>query len=149
MSDVRAVESLIAEYAELIDTGDLAGVGELFAAGVFIQGDRGRYSGREEVERMFRDLVILYEDGTPRTHHVTTNLVIDVDEFSGTAGARSYVTVLQGVPGAPLQPIAAGRYRDRFARHDGRWRFAERRTDLRLFGDVSRHLRPQSPSPQA
>jgi hypothetical protein len=85
--------------------------------------------------------VILYEDGTPRTQHVTTNVVVDVDEPAGTATARSRVTVFQAVPGLPLQPIAAGRYRDRFQRHDRRWRFAERRTDVHLVGDVSHHLR--------
>lgn len=92
---------------------------------------------------IFRDLVILYDDGTPRTHHVTTNLFIDVDESAGIATARSSVTVFQAVNDLPLQPIAAGRYRDRFERHDGRSHFAERQTDVRLIGDVSRHLRPR------
>jgi ketosteroid isomerase-like protein len=142
MPDTRPVENLIAEFAELVDTGDFTGLGELFADGVIIQGGDNRFSGREAVEKMFRDLVILYDDGTPRTHHVTTNLFIDVDESAGTATARSNVTVFQAVSDMPLQPIAAGRYRDRFERHDSRWHFAERRTDVHLIGDVSRHLRP-------
>jgi hypothetical protein len=44
------------------------------------------------------------------------------------------------VAGAPLQPIVAGRYLDRFARVDGAWRFAERRILVDLVGDLSRHL---------
>ncbi len=98
---------------------------------------------------MLHDRTIRYEDGTPRTHHVTTNFIITTDDrtesatTTTTATARSYVTVFQAVPGLlPLQPIAAGRYRDRFACHDGRWRFAERHVDIHLTGDVSHHLRP-------
>lgn len=142
MYDSRAVENLIAEYAERVDSGDFAGVGELFADGVFIQAGGGRVSGHEAVERMLRDHVILYDDGTPRTQHVTTNLFVDVDASTGSATARSNVTIFQAVGDLPLQPIAAGHYRDRFELHGSRWHFAERRADVRLIGDVSRHLRP-------
>ncbi|MFD7923431.1 nuclear transport factor 2 family protein [Streptomyces sp. NPDC059740] len=134
-----AIFRLIAEYAELVDTGDFAGVGALFADAVFI-GSGAPVRGRE-VEQMLRDTVILHEDGTPRTHHATTNLHVDVDEEAGTGTARSYVTVFQALPGFPLQPVAAGRYLDRFACRDGRWRFTERQVRIHLVGDVSRHLR--------
>jgi 3-phenylpropionate/cinnamic acid dioxygenase small subunit len=82
----------------------------------------------------------MHEDGTPRTKHVTTNVLIEVDDVAGTAVARSYFTVLQAAEGLGLQTIVAGRYRDRFERHDGEWRFAERRFTTDLIGDVSRHL---------
>ncbi|MFI7386616.1 nuclear transport factor 2 family protein [Streptomyces sp. NPDC049813] len=140
-ADTTAISHLITRYAELVDTGDLAGVNALFAEGAFT-GRGGTVHGRDGgVERMLRETVILYEDGTPRTHHVTTNIAIDVDEPADTATARSYVTVFQAAPGFPLQPVAAGRYRDRFARRDGQWRFAERQVDIHLVGDVSHHLR--------
>jgi hypothetical protein len=48
---------------------------------------------------------------------------------------------LQALPGLSLQPVASGRYHDRFERRDGQWRFAERRVHVDLVGDVSRHLR--------
>ncbi|MBC2874165.1 MULTISPECIES: nuclear transport factor 2 family protein [Streptomyces] len=136
----RAVENLIARYAELVDDGDFAGLGHLLADAVFL-GSGEPVSGREAIERMFRDTVIVHADGTPRTQHAVTNIAVEVDERAGTAVARSYVTVLQAPPGLPLRPIAAGRYHDRFERHDGRWRFAERRVRIHLAGDVSRHLR--------
>lgn len=139
--DTAVITDLIARYAELVDTGDFGGVGELFADAVFI-GSGAPVRGREAVETMLRDSVILYEDGTPRTHHATTNLAVEVDQDTGTAAARSYVTVFQSVPGFPLQPVAAGRYSDRFARRDGRWRFTERRVRIHLVGDISHHLRP-------
>jgi 3-phenylpropionate/cinnamic acid dioxygenase small subunit len=98
-------------------------------------------SGRDAVEKMLRDNLVVYDDGTPRTKHVTTNVAIEVDEEAGTAVARSYFTVLQALPDLALQPIVSGRYRDRFERHEGRWRFVERRVQTDLVGDVSGHLR--------
>ncbi|GAA4611350.1 nuclear transport factor 2 family protein [Actinoallomurus liliacearum] len=139
-SSHRTIENLIARYAELVDDGDFAGLDALFAGATFV-GSAAPVSGRGEIEKMFRETLIVYGDGTPRTQHVTTNLAIEVDEEAGTATARSYVTVLQALPDLPLQPIAAGRYQDRFERRDGRWRFLERRVRINLVGDVSRHLR--------
>jgi 3-phenylpropionate/cinnamic acid dioxygenase small subunit len=119
-----AIAALVYAYAERIDGGDFEGVAELLAdAEVTAEGtDR-------------------HADGTPRTKHVTTNLVVDVDEISGTATARSYYTVLQAVPGElALQPIVAGRYRDRFERVRGSWRFAGRHLVVDLVGDLGHHL---------
>ncbi|WP_181807437.1 nuclear transport factor 2 family protein [Streptomyces shenzhenensis] len=140
MLSYRAIENLIARYAELVDDGDFAGLAVLLADATFT-GSGEPVSGREAIERMFQDTLIVYADGTPRTQHVTTNVAIEVDEQAGTAVSRSYVTVLQALPGLPLQPVAAGRYRDRFRRRDGQWHFAERRVSINLIGDVSRHLR--------
>lgn len=78
-----AVPNLIARYAELVDSGDFAGVGELFAEAVFI-GSGEPAEGAAAVERMLRDTVIRYEDGTPRTHHAVSNLAVEVDEESGS-----------------------------------------------------------------
>ncbi|MFE1928847.1 nuclear transport factor 2 family protein [Streptomyces sp. NPDC059474] len=134
----RAIENLIARYAELVDDGDFAGLGILLAEATFT-GTGEPVSGRDAIEKMFQDTLIVYADGTPRTQHVTTNVAIEVDEQAGTAVSRSYVTVFQALPDLPLQPIAAGRYRDRFERHEGQWRFAERRVRINLIGDVRRH----------
>lgn len=139
-SSDRAIANLIATYAELVDDGDFAGVGTLLANATFT-GSAGSVSGSDAIEKMLRDSVIVYEDGTPRTKHVTTNVAIEVDEEAGTALARSYFTALQALPDLALQPIVSGRYNDRFERRDGRWRFVERRVRTDLVGDVSRHLR--------
>jgi 3-phenylpropionate/cinnamic acid dioxygenase small subunit len=141
LSAHRSIEHLIARYAELVDDGDFAGLGLLLAHATFT-GSGEPVRGRDAIERMFRDMLIVYADGTPRTQHVVTNIVVEADEQAGTATARSYVTVLQALPGFPLQPIAAGRYHDRFRRLDGQWHFAERRVRITLLGDVSHHLHP-------
>jgi ketosteroid isomerase-like protein len=131
-----AIGKLIYEYAARVDAGDFEGVAEMFAHGAFLD-----FRGSTEVLGCFESMVIRYDDGTPRTKHVTTNLVVDVDERANTATARSYFTVLQSVSGPPIEIIVAGRYSDTFERVDGQWRFAHRVVDSDLVGDLSRHLK--------
>lgn len=139
-SSYRAIENLITAYAELVDHGDFAGLGTLLADATFTGGG-APVSGSAAIQKMFQDTLIVYNDGTPRTKHVTTNITIEINQEASTALSRSYFTVLQALPGLALQPVAAGRYHDRFDYHDGQWRFTERRVLLDLIGDVSRHLR--------
>jgi ketosteroid isomerase-like protein len=138
MSAVDDITALIHEYAFLLDAGDLDGVAALFTNAELrsTRNDRVR-RGAAEAREMY-DPVILYDDGTPRTMHQLTNVVITVD--GSTASARSYFTVLQ-VTRQGLHPILAGEYRDRFALIDGQWAFRERIFDARLFGDLSGHMR--------
>jgi 3-phenylpropionate/cinnamic acid dioxygenase small subunit len=138
--DWAAINALICAYAERLDAGDFAGVAELFAeATLRTDGQPGAARGREEVHALYAATVKLY-GGRPCTRHVTTNLVIEVDPAGGTAAARSYFTVFQARPELPLQAIIAGRYRDRFTRRDGVWRFAERVICIELVGDLRFHL---------
>jgi 3-phenylpropionate/cinnamic acid dioxygenase small subunit len=133
----QAVRNLIFAYAEAVDRGDFAAIGALFAHGDFA-GSGGALTGGA-VARMFEKTIILYDDGTPRTKHVTTNVAIELDGPAATA--KSYFTVMQATPDLPFQAICAGRYDDRFESHDGEWRFAERRITLELVGNVAHHLR--------
>jgi hypothetical protein len=146
-ADRAAIAALVYGYAELIDAGDFAAVGALFAAATFraAAGDQIHVrTGTEEVQSQFEQLVRLLPDGTPGTKHVTTNLAVDLDDAAGTATAQSYFTVLQAGPDGPGTDIAivvAGRYHDRFTRDgNGSWRFADRLILTDLVGDVSRHL---------
>jgi len=145
--DTTQVANLIARYAELIDSGDFDGVAHLLAdAGVGAGDDSTLLRGMKALAGLFTSTTRLYPDGTPGTKHVTTNLILDVDGGVGSATARSYWTVLQAVPGLPLQPILAGRYHDRFGRVQGVWRFTERRYLVDLVGDVSHHMLSNLPS---
>jgi len=136
----REIENLLHHYAELIDRGDFAGVGALFAHASYRAGDGPPLPGAA-VEALNRRVVILYEDGTPHTRHRVRDAVIEVDEAAGCARARSAFTVLQAAPGRAPEAIVRGRYHDRFERADGRWRFAARHILVDHVGDVSRHLR--------
>ncbi|MGO1053294.1 nuclear transport factor 2 family protein [Crossiella sp. CA198] len=141
ISSERAIEHLMLRYAEQVDAGEFDQVGALFADGSFRDGSEAR--GAAAVTAKFREMLVVYPDGTPRTKHVTTNIVIEVDEEAGTATARAYFTVLQATPELPLQIIAAGRYRDTFQRLDGRWRFASRHAQADLSGELRHHLSPR------
>ncbi len=138
-----AIEALIYTYAERIDLADFEAVGALFTHGPFVgeTADGGSYELRGEgLAKGLRGAVRLYE-GNPRTKHVTTNVAVEVDEAAGSGLARSCFVVLQQTPELPLQPIISGRYRDRFERVGGAWRFAERRVQTDMEGDLSAHLR--------
>jgi hypothetical protein len=144
--DVEQIRHLIHRYAELLDEGDLDGVAALFEHSTYRSpGRRGALRGTEQIRRVY-DGVILYEDGTPGTKHVISNVSIVCDSTE-VAAARSYFTVLQAVPGLPLQPIIAGRYHDEFARIDDEWCFTDRLVIPELVGDLSHHMRPGSGAP--
>jgi ketosteroid isomerase-like protein len=137
----RSIENLILSYAGFVDDGDLESVAALLADAVIgVDGVTAGLRGREQIFELLSSTIRIHEDGTPRTKHVTTNIQVEVDEDGATATSRSYFTVLQAAEGLGLQPIVAGRYRDRFELRDGRWRFVERRFTTDLIGDVSRHL---------
>jgi len=136
----ESIAALVYRYAELLDSGDLDGVAALFEHASWGSGTRTeRMHGTAEVRRIY-DGVIIYDDGTPHTKHVITNLVISHDDGATRATARSYFTVLQANDGV-LQPIIAGRYHDSFECVDGDWRFGERIIHPDLQGDLSRHMR--------
>ena len=134
-----AITNLLYRYAELFDAGDLDSAAALFShARVRAGTDTLDAAG---ILDLWRRLVKIHPDGTPRTRHLITNPIIEVDESAGTASCRSYYTVLQAADGVALQAIAAGRYRDEFERVDGRWRFTSRDYTLDLAGDLGEHLR--------
>lgn len=138
--DGREIENLIYAYAERIDSGDLAGVAELFRHGRIQAAPGVMFEGADEVRGMYEGSTRLHDDGTPRTRHVTTNVTVEVDDGAPIATARSYYTVFQQTEELRLQPIIIGRYHDTFHRVDGRWRFDTREMFVDLTGDLSHHL---------
>ncbi len=142
--DNRTIENLLYIYAERIDAGDFGGLADLFEHGRVCAGPdaapESTFVGIEGVRNMYDAAVRLYEDGTPKTHHVTTNAVIEVDGAAGTATSRSYYAVTQATPELPLQIIVTGRYHDSFKRVDGQWCFDTRIILVDQTGEVSRHL---------
>ena len=136
----RVIENLIYSYAERIDLGDLDGVAALFRHGRIEAAPGVMVEGEDQVRALYESTTRLYEDGTPRTKHVTTNVAVDLDEDGATASSRAYFTVFQQTDELPLQPIIAGRYRDSFHRVDGEWHFDTRAMFVDLKGDLSHHL---------
>jgi len=142
MDSYREIEHLIYRYAELIDSGDLNSMADLFSHAELV-GPDGKLmaKGTEEFLGLQRRAVnINPKTGNPQTKHITTNVIIEVDETIHKATARSYFTVLQATDGFALQPIIVGRYHDKFERVDGQWRFQQRQSIPDLIGDLSQHL---------
>lgn len=140
----REIENLLHTYAERMDAGNLSGLADLFANGRVMPAPDAppelTFEGRERVLDLYRSSARLYEDGTPRTKHITTNAIIEADDAAGVASARSYYTVLQQTEALKLQPIISGRYHDTFRRIEGRWWFDTRVILVDLVGDLSQHL---------
>jgi hypothetical protein len=134
------IRNLLGLYCERIDAGDFGGVGELFEHGALADGSGRELARGVDAVRAFYAAGTVLHEGSPRTKHLVTNTVIEVDEANGAATARSSYLVLQQVDPSPLQPIITGRYEDSFARREGVWEFAERRFFVDLVGDLSRHL---------
>ena len=153
-SSERQILNLLHRYAECIDDGDLEAAADLFThAHVYVAPNFAGAGPDGELDRdgllaNWRDFIALYPNGTPRTKHVITNEIIDVDEDAGTGEVpRSYYTVFQQTDDFPLQPVIAGRYDDRFERVDGAWRYSWRNYSLmELIGDMSRHGKQALPS---
>ncbi|HEX5268371.1 MAG TPA: nuclear transport factor 2 family protein [Acidimicrobiales bacterium] len=142
MDERGAISNLVYAYADRIDAGDFEGVADLLRdAVVSAEGNDAVYRGYDAILGMYTAATRRYEDGTPRTKHVTTNLAVELDEGGRKATARSYFTVLQAVPGQlALQPVIAGRYRDGFELGGTGWRFTSRHMIVDLVGDLSHHL---------
>lgn len=141
MTSHEEIRNLLATYCELVDSGDAAGLAELFAHATLCSLDGQVWGrGREGVLDVWWPQIRLYE-GTPRTQHVTANPRIEVDEEAGTATCHSAYIVFQATDDLPLQPIITGTYRDTFTRSDaGSWCFAERRYGVTTTGDLSQHM---------
>lgn len=140
-ADRDAVVSLLAAYADAIDAGDFAGVAALLADAE-VQTEDGSVvaSGRDQVLAMYEATTRRHSDGTPRTAHLVTNVVVEAADGPDELRARSRFVVLQATDSVPLQPVVVGRYDDLFRRTDGVWQFARRRMVPQLWGDVSDHL---------
>jgi 3-phenylpropionate/cinnamic acid dioxygenase small subunit len=145
VDSAREIENLLYTYAERIDAGDLDGVADLFEHGRIHGQEDGPpetvFEGRDGVRALYEMATRLYDDGTPRTKHLTTNAIIEVDEEAGTATARTSYLVTQATDALPLQVIITGHYRDTFHRIEGRWWFETRTMYVDQTGDLSHHLK--------
>lgn len=144
---IEAVRDLIVSYSHLIDRGELDAVAAMFADAVYGLGDGdgnpvGAVTDRDAtaVRQANEAFIQMHGDPpSPRTKHVTTNILVTVADDNTEASAVSYVTVLQGTETLPLQPILVGRYFDRFAVLDGTWRFTQRLCCIDHTGDLTEH----------
>lgn len=141
--DRERIRALTYEYTFRLDRGDFAGVAELLAAGQLRMEARGMdetaIRGAAAIESFYANQVVTY-DGDPRTRHLITNHVVEIDADGDHARGECYFTVLQAVPRRPAGIVVVGRYHDRFERHDGEWRFVEKVIEVDYLGPIGEHF---------
>lgn len=140
LSAEQQIKNLLYRYAELIDGARFDECGRLFEKAEFLMGEH-RLSAEQMVAH-WKSLVIVHPDGTLRTSHITSNLLIEFGQDGLSAACRSRFTVVQATDTLPLQPICSGRYFDTFAvTEDGEWYFASRSYAMPLVGTTVEHMR--------
>jgi len=129
LEDKDAIRELLACYCFHFDNGEFERWLELFTEdAVFDLGTRGRFAGRDAL-RTFLTIIPL-TDGLPGMRHCVMNSIVAVDGDRATA--QSYVAVVQG--GRTVGINVMGRYEDRLIKHNGAWRFAERKVHFDMMG---------------
>jgi SnoaL-like domain len=141
LTAIKQIERLILDHFDAADRGDFDRQADLLARA------HVRYVHGETVlldvndRDAFRQAIIgatnIYEDGTPRAHHVVSNIVIDVDDAIRHARSRCYTTVLRATKDMPLRPVYCGVFHDTFERDAEGWYFVDRLGEARLSGDHS------------
>ena len=140
LKDRTAIENLIFRYARSVDEADYETLGSLFThAKITANKTDEVLETSARISEYWRSSNKRYECGTPRTHHVVSNLEFDTDA-EDRIRVRSYFTVFQQTAKLPLQPIACGRYDDRFERSPDGWRFGSKHIEVTLLGNMAEHL---------
>lgn len=142
--DIQAIKNLIYTYASYVDRADYEALGEMFEKGA-VKANRGEEGealvGSDQVYAHYSGTNKIHESGSPQTHHMVTNVIIDPNQSrSSNVKAGSCYLVLQAAPKLPLQPIVAGRYADLFVCENGIWRYVEKFIYIDLIGNISEHL---------
>ena len=142
MDASTCITNLIYRYGALVDAGDYAGIGRLLAHAVVTDASgRLELRGADAVRQLYERTTRLYpETGTPRTKHILTNPILEIDDAAGRAHCVSQYVVYQQTDTLPLQAIVSGHYEHDFARVDGTWRITSHRFFVDQVGDVSQHL---------
>jgi phosphopantetheinyl transferase len=127
---------LVLRYAHMIDFGDAAQVGTLFARDAVWESEYARKSGLEDIQASFSSR---QEKTHRKARHVCTNILIDVEsdtEASGTTYVLLYRFDENGRAKDVIRgPRMIGEYQDRFVRTADGWRFANRKFDRFVYVD--------------
>jgi ketosteroid isomerase-like protein len=121
------IRELVAQYAHLADGGRFKELIELFTEdAVLTPGDFPPAEGRDAIWRFLTETAENLRTTTSSrlVRHNVSNLTIELDgPDAGRGSAYFFVVTDRG-------PDHWGRYRDVYARSDGRWRFRSRRARL-------------------
>lgn len=119
-ADIRA---LCCRYAQALDRRNLAQLRDLFTADAVLEGTSTTFTGIDEISK----LVAMMGERYIATQHALHNQIVEID--GDTATAETYCTaqhVRKNAGGGTEIYVIGVRYRDRFRRVDGAWRFTRR-----------------------
>jgi hypothetical protein len=137
LEDLEAIRTTWRDYCIQLDTGDMAGLGEVFTEDAILEMDGlnslggdadGVYRGRASIIGDFYSQVgvraALNDRGRFNTGHISTNMQIDLRGDEATTLAYFFEIVADNI-------VLIGTYQHRFRRDPDRWRFAFLRIAVR------------------
>ena len=135
LADVEAIRTLKLRYAEACDTGfDPDRLNALFTDdGVFDVGEHGAFRGPRELGEHWVAVSRLHAWAV----HLVTNHVVEVEPGAEEASGTCLTLGLNTTTGGVAQ-WSALRYRERYRKVDGEWRFAEMKVAVEMLTDVDK-----------
>jgi uncharacterized protein (TIGR02246 family) len=121
MSDKDEIRELLARYCFALDADRFEAMAELFTPDGVWETAFGTGTGRAGIVAQARSIAT---GDRPRRVHLTTNIVIDLDE--DTATVRSNWALVQNTAGGPPIIGSGGAYADRVVKVGGAWFFRHR-----------------------
>ena len=121
-----AIREVLAEYCFALDGGRYDDMAALFTEDGTWDTAFGAATGRAAIAGQARDIRARAGDSRPRAVHLTTNIVIALDDER--AEVRSNWTVVQNSPEGP-KIGSGGAYADQMVKQGGRWLFRYRKID--------------------
>jgi uncharacterized protein (TIGR02246 family) len=129
----ESIRELIYDYGRALDHRDFHAFAALFEPeqGTWV-GGFGSATGRDAIFALMDERIGHAEEPVqPTSHHVFTNIEIEVDGGEATASTK-WIFVTPSPEGAPTWRFL-GHYEDRFVQRDGRWYFLRREA----FSDIA------------
>jgi 3-phenylpropionate/cinnamic acid dioxygenase small subunit len=147
----QAIEDIVFRCAEAVDDGDYDALAKVLHHCTLVMPNGNNMVGGAAIAAHYRSIVVHYnaagqrvqfEPGaSPRTKHVTTNLIYEFPDDVTRAKVRSYFSVYQNLGGQNVL-IAGGRYLDRFSLGAAGWQIDEREVRIEQPTDMRAHLQP-------
>jgi hypothetical protein len=132
IEDPLGIYNVVAAYCQAVDSQDRQVLEQLFSPDAslrFVGGpvDGETATGREDVLAW---LTARWQPDHAFSLHLTGNLRITASG-AGAESTSDFIVFMKDTDGS-LKPALSGRYRDRFARHEGRWVIAERNVNFNV-----------------
>jgi ketosteroid isomerase-like protein len=125
VEDTEAIKTLQNEYLFRVLNRQWAEIPECFADDAFIiVGPHGKCRGKEEITRLFNEVISKANAGKDRDAHFTLMPVITVEGDRGEGHWMLYIMISDPATGAVTR-LMQGRYDCKYVKQDGKWKFSQ------------------------